>query len=109
MRVVPTFVSFWPTQPSGTIDATCRLMVSVVRASVAQRLHRLVAGRPSGVVRCRISFVRHARSVWHSEARNQVCKLICITVRVTGYARKIFNFKTARLAYSGARDCYPIL
>ena len=50
--VVPTFVSLWPTQPSGTIDATCRLMVSVVRASVAQRLHRLVAGRPSGDVRC---------------------------------------------------------
>lgn len=30
------------------------------------------------------------------------------TSRVTRYARKIFNFKTARLAYSGARDCYPI-
>ena len=50
--VVPTFVLFWPTQPSGTnVSATCRLMGSVVRASVAPRLHRLVAGRPSGDVR----------------------------------------------------------
>src|SRR6056297_1378614 len=30
------------------------------------------------------------------------------TSRVTGYARKIFNFKTAQFAYSGARDGYPI-
>ena len=81
--VVPTLVSFGSPQPSGTIVTACRLMVSVVRVGVAQRLHRLVAGRPSGVVRCRISFVRHARSVWHSEARNQVCKLICITFRIT--------------------------
>ncbi len=30
-----------------------------------------------------------------------------ITARVTGYARKIFNFKIDWLAYSGARDGYP--
>ncbi|TWU01045.1 hypothetical protein Pla52n_44160 [Stieleria varia] len=29
------------------------------------------------------------------------------TVRVTRYARKILNFRTAQLAYSGARDGYP--
>lgn len=30
-----------------------------------------------------------------------------VTARVTRYARKVFNFKTAQLAYSGARDGYP--
>ena len=35
--------------------------------------------------------------------------LTAITSRVTRYARKTFNFKTARLAYSGARDWLPAI
>ena len=50
--VVPTLVSFESPQPSGTIVTACRLMVSVVRVGVGQRLYRLVSGRPSGGVRC---------------------------------------------------------
>ena len=31
-----------------------------------------------------------------------------IALHVTRYARETFHFKTARLAYSGARDCSPL-
>jgi hypothetical protein len=41
----------------------------------------------------------------HEKGR-QPAKRLSSTVRVTRYARKIVNFETARLAYSGARDGY---